>query len=438
MHIPAHISRSRELFAGFCVPNNLQVFSNFNFDFPKSPEKPFMTQAPNVYDAEPIPAAARAEIDRLLGSGDLFRYTASEGAPVALLEEEFATLMGVKHALAVSSCSAALFLSLKALGLPRDTEVLVPAFTFAAVPSSVVHAECRPVLVETGDNYRIDIGDFEARLTNRTGAVIISHMRGHTSDMDAIMSLCEERGVPVIEDAAHSLGTLWNGRKIGTIGRAGCFSFQSYKLLNAGEGGILISDDADLISRATIMSGAYEHNWKKHPIPPEAFARWQNRLPLYNMRMQNLSAAVIRPQLGELERRVRDGRANHRHVADQLNSSPWLDVPPALEPELRAPDSIQFNLCGYADDDQARAFQDAARAHGVSVQIFGLSTDNARAFWNWEFIGPQPDLPRTRAMLMRACDVRLPARLKRPELDFIADALIAAARETGSPELAVA
>ena len=105
-----------------------------------------MTQAPNVYDAEPIPEAARAEIDRLLQSGDLFRYTAPENAPVALLEREFAELMGATYALAVSSCSAALFLSLKALDLPRGAKVLIPAFTFAAVPSAVVHADCEPVL----------------------------------------------------------------------------------------------------------------------------------------------------------------------------------------------------------------------------------------------------------------------------------------------------
>jgi dTDP-4-amino-4,6-dideoxygalactose transaminase len=106
-----------------------------------------MTAGPNVYDSEPIPEAARAEIERLLGSGDLFRYTASENAPVTLLEREFAEMLGSKYALAVSSCSAALFLSLKALGLPRDSKVLIPAFTFAAVPSAVVHADCIPVLV---------------------------------------------------------------------------------------------------------------------------------------------------------------------------------------------------------------------------------------------------------------------------------------------------
>ncbi len=122
-----------------------------------------MTLAPNVYDAEPIPEAARDEIDRLLGSGDLFRYTAPQDAPVSLLEAEFAEMMGVKYALAVSSCSAALFLSLKALGLPRDARVLIPAFTFAAVPSSVVHADCQPVLVEVKDNYRVDMEDFAAK-----------------------------------------------------------------------------------------------------------------------------------------------------------------------------------------------------------------------------------------------------------------------------------
>ena len=193
-----------------------------------------MTLPPNVYDAEPIPETARAEIDRMLKSGDLFRYTAPENAPVTLLEREFAALMGSKYALAVSSCSAALFLSLKALDLPRDARVLIPGFTFAAVPSSVVHAECVPVLCEVGDNYRIDIQDFEAKLGDGISAVIISHMRGHTSDMDAVMTLCEARGIPVIEDAAHSLGTTWDGRNIGTIGTIGCFSFQSYKLVNAG------------------------------------------------------------------------------------------------------------------------------------------------------------------------------------------------------------
>ncbi|WP_109313897.1 DegT/DnrJ/EryC1/StrS aminotransferase family protein [Ruegeria sp. AU67] len=398
-----------------------------------------MTLPPNVHAAEPIPPAAKEAIDALMQSGDLFRYTAPQDAPVALLEAEFAKLLGSKYALAVSSCSAALFLSLKALGLPRDARVLIPGFTFAAVPSSVVHADCIPVLCEVGENYRIDMADFEAKLDDAQ-AVIISHMRGHTSDMDAIMALCDARDIPVIEDAAHSLGTTWHGRNIGTIGKIGCFSFQSYKMINAGEGGILITDDADLVAQAVIMSGAYEHNWKKHKGPqsdnsPEleqAFARWQNQLPLYNLRMSNLSAAVIRPQIPELARRVRDGLSNHDYVADRLNTSPHIDVPSPLEPERRAPDSIQFNLVDI-DDNDIRAFAAATEARGVKVQVFGLSQDNARAFWNWQFLPEKFELPQTRAMLMKACDVRLPVRLTREELDVISDILLASVGEVTGP-----
>lgn len=392
---------------------------------------------PNVHQGEPIPEAARAAIDALMESGDLFRYTAPENAPVSLLETEFAELLGSKYALAVSSCSAALFLSLKALDLPRDARVLIPGFTFAAVPSSVVHADCVPVLCEVGENYRINIEDFAAKLEEDISAVIISHMRGHTSDMDAIMALCDAKDIPVIEDAAHSLGTTWHDRNIGTIGKIGCFSFQSYKMLNAGEGGILVTNDADLVARTVIMSGAYEHNWQKHKPArgdngtalAEAFARWQNQLPLYNLRMSNLSAAVIRPQIPELARRVADGLKNHDYVADRLNQHAHFHVPAPLAPERRAPDSIQFNLVDM-DDAQIEAFSAATAARGVKVQIFGRSTDNARAFWNWQFIKDLPELPETRAMLMKACDVRLPVRLTREELDVIVDILVGAVEET--------
>ena len=191
-------------------------------------------QAPNVYDAEPIPDSARAEIERLLASGDLFRYTAPSDAPVALLEKEFAEYLGSRYALAVSSCSAALFLSLKALDLPRGARVLIPAFTFAAVPSAVLHADCVPVLCEVGANFRIDMADFEAKLDHDIAAVLISHMRGHTSDMDAIQRLCETRHIPVIEDAAHSLArsARWAGSAAfpssptswSMPGKAGCWS----------------------------------------------------------------------------------------------------------------------------------------------------------------------------------------------------------------------
>jgi perosamine synthetase len=175
---------------------------------------------------------------------------------------------------------------------------------------------------------------------------MISHMRGHTSDMDAIMALCDARGIPVVEDAAHSLGT--NGGAQDRHHRQDrlLFSFQSYKLVNAGEGGILVTDDPELAARCVIMSGAYESNWKKHPGMQNSYMLWQNKLPLYNMRMQNLSAAVIRPQLPLVAERVQKGRAGHDWVAAAVNRCAGLSVPAALPGEDRAPDSIQFNLVG--------------------------------------------------------------------------------------------
>ena len=149
-------------------------------------------------------------------------------------------------------------------------------------------------------------------------------------------------------------------------------------MVNAGEGGIMITDDADLVARAIIMSGAYEHNW--------------------------------------------------------LNGSPFLDVPQALQGEERAPDSIQFNLVGLSDAE-TDTFVRLAENAGVKVQVFGASADNARAFWNWQFIENIPQLPQTRAMLARACDVRLPVRLTMPELDAVTDVLLTAIAQA-TPESA--
>ena len=381
------------------------------------------TQIPDVTAAEPIPASAMSEVNRLLGNGDLYRYTTAE-SPVTQLEREFAAKMGSRYALAVSSCSAALFISLKALDLPPGAKVLIPAFTFVAVPSAVVHAECVPVLCECGSNYRIDLDDFHRKLPD-VGAVLISHMRGHTSDMDAIMAACDAARLPVIEDAAHSLGTTWDGRKIGTIGKIGCYSFQSYKLLNSGEGGIMVTDDPDLMARAIMMHGSYEDKWQHHDIPAEVMDRVQNNLPMFGLRLNTLSAVLIRAQLEHLDSRVRDGRRNHDHVADRLRTINSVEVPPAYPAEQRAPDSLQFNL-PHVSDTALDAFVADANQRGLHIQVFGRSKNNSRAYWNWGFLSDVPDFPQTRAMLMRACDLRLPARLSLAECDLIADTLIAA------------
>ena len=382
-----------------------------------------LNNIPKINQVDPIPEAARSDIENLLSTGDLFRYT-NHNSAVFTLEQNFANKIGAPYALAVSSCSAALFLALKTLSLPANAKVLIPAFTFGAVPSAVVHANCIPVLCECGTDYRIDLDDFLIKL-QLVDAVLISHMRGHTSDMDKILSQCEKLGVPVIEDAAHSLGTTWRGKNIGTFGRLGCFSFQSYKLLNSGEGGMLITDDPDCFAKAVVMSGAYEHNWEKHHGERHFFEKWQNQLPLYNMRLNNLSALIVDSQIPYLDERIENGRRNHDIAAKILSHSEWIHVPEKFEHEARAPDSIQFNLVGLTPLEVSQ-FCDLINRMGVALQVFGNSKDNARAFWNWDFLPERYSLPKTREMLMNACDVRLPARLNADDCKNIAEMILEA------------
>ena len=385
-----------------------------------------MNNIPNTNQADPIPESARLEVDELLSTGDLFRYTNDQSA-VSNLEQNFAVKIGSSYALAVSSCSAALFLALKALNLGEKARVLIPAFTFGAVPSAVVHANCIPVLCECGMDYRIDIDDFLSKLES-VDVALISHMRGHTSDMDKILFHCDRLEIPVIEDAAHSLGTTWKGKHIGTLGQLGCFSFQSYKLLNSGEGGMLVTNDPDAFAKAVVMSGAYEHNWKKHQGEQEYFEKWQNQLPLYNMRLNNLSASIVNAQLPYLDDRVENGRRNHDITAALLSSSEWIHVPEKFEQEARAPDSIQFNLVGLTPPEVSQ-FSDVINTMGVKLQVFGLSKNNARAFWNWDFLPEKYNLPKTRKMLRNACDVRLPARLNLDDCQNIAKLILEALRQ---------
>ena len=136
-----------------------------------------------------------------------------------------------------------------------------------------------------------------------------------------------------------------------------------------------------------------------------------------------MSAAIVRAQLPEIARRVADGRRNHDRLAAQLNRHPNVTVPEKLDLENRAPDSIQFNL-NHMTDAAVTDFVRRADAQGIKVQVFGMSANNARAFWNWQFLNDTPELPKTRAMLMRACDVRLPARLTPQECDMIGEILL--------------
>jgi dTDP-4-amino-4,6-dideoxygalactose transaminase len=368
----------------------------------------------------PIPEEGRAAAAEVLQSGRLFRYAGEE---VTRMEHEWARYLGVRFALAVSSASSAIELALLSTGLRPGDDVLLPAFTFSAVPSATVHAGGRPILVEVGADYTIDFADLDARLTPRSRHLLLTHMRGHVCDMDAIRAFCAERKLLLIEDAAHALGVLWDGHPAGTMGLVGCYSFQSDKIINGGEGGLLITNDEDVIVRATLHSGCYERYWSQHGYGKLSFPELQRQLPLYNMRMTNLTAVLIASQIGVLEERVVQCARNHRLLTEILAGSPHVRLPPR-HPKLRpCLDTIQFTLVGL-DEAERREFARAVQMEGIGLTIFGLDPNNARAFWNWEYLGETPHLPRTEAMLKATCDLRLPATLASDEITAIGGVIL--------------
>ena len=379
---------------------------------------------------EPIPAPAFGRVEKILQSARLFRYSGptAEESETAMLEKEFAEYLGVKYALAVSSCSSAIFVGLLSVGIEKGDKVLLPAFTFTAVPSSIVHAGAEPVLVECDDNYCINIADLERKMIEHPDAKVflLSHMRGHVSDMGRVVELCEKHNVILMEDAAHSLGNRWGGQHSGTFGKIGCFSFQSTKMINAGEGGMLATDDDDIIARAIIYSGAYEKTWAKHITVSEKVAEYQNQLPAYNVRMSEVTAAIARPQIPIIEQKGARFRHNYFRLANILNRSPHIDVPERVENEVPVPNSIQFNLRGMTRE-RIRRFVDTMGQEGIKIAVFGLGEDNARCFWNWRYTDASNDeLPQTEKMLRTACDLRLPVYLDVEDIDTMGGLIVRA------------
>ena len=368
----------------------------------------------------PIPAEGRAAAAEVLLSGRLFRYAGEE---VTRMEQQWARYLGVRFALAVSSASSAIHLALLSTGLEPGDEVLLPAFTFSAVPSAVVHAQGRPILVEVGADYTLDFDDLDAKLTPRSRHLLLTHMRGHICDMDAIREFCARKKLVLIEDAAHALGVRWGEDYAGTMARVGCFSFQSDKIINGGEGGLLFTDDEEVIVRATLYSGCYERYWTQHGYGKARFPELQKQLPLYNVRMTNLTAVLIASQIEILEDRILHCARNHRMLAEILAQSSHVFLPPR-HPKVRPVlDTIQFTLVGL-DEVERREFARVVQMEGIGLTIFGLDQNNARAFWNWEYLGELPRLPRTEEMLKTTCDLRLPATLSSDEIAAIGGVIL--------------
>ncbi len=189
---------------------------------------------------EPIPETSISRAVELLRSGRLHRYNTAPGelSEVALLEREYAEYVGTRYCAALSSCGSSIYVALKSAGVQPGDKVLCNAFTLAPVPGAIENAGAEVVLVGIKQDYTIDLGDLEDKIA-QTGAqyFLISHMRGHIADMDAVETICNAHSICLIEDCAHTMGARWGNRYTGTFGKIGCFSTQTYKHMNSGEGG---------------------------------------------------------------------------------------------------------------------------------------------------------------------------------------------------------
>lgn len=361
---------------------------------------------------EPIPEEGIAAALAVLRHGRLHRYNTAPGevAETALLEEEFAALTGAKYCLAVASGGYAMGCALRALGLQAGEAVLTNAFTLAPVPGAIAAVGGRPIFIEVTEDLVIDFGDLEAKARS-TGArfLMLSHMRGHLCDMTALMALCDALGVKVIEDCAHTMGAAWNGVASGRQGVVGCYSMQTYKHINAGEGGFLISDDADLMARAVLLSGSYMLYAKHRAAPPqEAFDAVRMVTPNVSGRMDNLRAAILRPQLKVLGARVARWEALYRNLEAGLADTLGLALVQRPKAETFVGSSFQFRLPDWSPARIALFLQRCV-ARGVELKWFGAAEPVAftSRYDHWHYAEPQT-LPQTDRILAGLIDLRLP------------------------------
>lgn len=371
---------------------------------------------------EPIPEEAIAAAVEVMRGGRLHRYNtlAGETAEAALLEQEFAAQTGARYCLAVASGGYALGCALRAVGVQPGEPVLTNAFTLAPVPGAIAGAGAVPVYVGVTEDLVIDLDDLEAK-ADRVRILMLSHMRGHLCDMDRLMAICDAAGITVIEDCAHTMGAAWNGVPSGRHGAVGCFSMQTYKHVNSGEGGLLVTDDEEIAARAVMLSGSYMLYERHLAAPgPEVFERVKYTTPNVSGRMDNLRAAILRPQLRALDAQADRWNDRYAVVEEGLRGTPGLHLPRRPQAERYVGSSIQFLLPGWSGE----AVQDVlsrCAARGVELKWFGGAEPSGftSRYDSWRYAPSEP-MPQTDRILRGLLDMRLPLTFSLDDCALIA------------------
>lgn len=371
---------------------------------------------------QPISDEGIAAALDVMRHGRLHRYNVAPGelSQTALLEQEFAAQMGAKYCLAVASGGYAIATALRALGVAPGDKVLTNAFTLAPVPGAIASVGAVPVFVGVTEGLVIDLDDLKVK-AGQADVLLLSHMRGHICDMDALMALCERQGLKVIEDCAHTMGAAWRGTASGRHGVMACYSTQTYKHANSGEGGLLIGDDAEAMARATILSGSYML-YERHLAapPPEVFERVKYVTPNISGRMDDLRAAILRPQLRQLDSQCAAWNARYQAVEAGLRDTAGLQLIRRAENEAFVGSSIQFLLLDWSDAAIAEVISRCA-VRGVELKWFGGAEPEAftSRYDSWRY-APSQAMPASDRVLKGILDMRVPLTFSLEDYALIA------------------
>lgn len=249
----------------------------------------------------------------------LTNWISSQGRFIPLFETKFAKYCNVKYAVATSNGTSALHLALVALGIGPGDEVIVPALTFIASANCVIYTASRPVLCDSEEKtWNINPDKIENLVTERTKAIIPVHLYGHPCEMEKINAIAKKHNLLVIEDSAEAIGAEFKGKKTGSLGTVGCFSFYGNKTITTGEGGMMVTNSKDIYEKALILR---DHGMSKE-------RRYFHPVIGFNYRMTNLQAGVGVAQMGKIDKLVEEKREIAKLYNKLLKDTPGLTLPP--------------------------------------------------------------------------------------------------------------
>jgi len=345
------------------------------------------------------------------------------GPKVARFEEEFATYVGTPHAVALGSCTAALHLAFVTLGLKPGDEVIVPAMTFAATANVVVHAGATPVFADVDRSSQcLDPDDVVRRLTPRTKALIPVHFAGRACDMGSLMDIARAHDLRVVEDCAHAIETLWQGRHVGTIGDVGAFSFYVTKNVVTGEGGMLTTTDASQAARAKTLGlhGMSADAWKR--FSDEGFKQYEVVEPGFKYNLTDLQAAIGLHQLARVEANL--GRRNEIWARyDEAFADLPVFVPAPQEPGTRHARhlyTLMLDLDRLSIDRDAFQAELHRRRIGTGIHYRAL---HLHAYYRDTYGYGRGDLPDAEWISDRTISLPLSPKLSDDDVDDVISAV---------------